>query len=72
MILRNKKLSYFEGTPEAFEVNEAKELKRKSNAKEVLDKKKEHIEKSIQQGRAAAKSTGDDNRMRMVKSRQKK
>ncbi|KAJ7098765.1 P-loop containing nucleoside triphosphate hydrolase protein [Mycena belliarum] len=72
IILRNKKLEYFEGTPAAFEANERKERKRITGAQEVLDKKREHIEKSIQQGIASAKKTGDDNRQRMVKSRQKK
>ncbi|KAJ7129275.1 P-loop containing nucleoside triphosphate hydrolase protein [Mycena epipterygia] len=72
VILRNKKLEYFEGTPAAFEVNERKQRKRLTGAQEVLDKKREHIEKSIQQGIASAKKTGDENRQRMVKSRQKK
>ncbi|KAJ7498543.1 P-loop containing nucleoside triphosphate hydrolase protein [Mycena latifolia] len=72
IILRNRKLEYFEGTPAAFEVNERKEKKRLTGAQEVLDKKREHIEKSIQQGIASAKKTGDENRQRMVKTRQKK
>ncbi|KAJ7741040.1 P-loop containing nucleoside triphosphate hydrolase protein [Mycena metata] len=72
IILRNKTLEYFEGTPAAFEVNERKKAKQLTSAQEVLDKKREHIEKSIQQGIASAKKTGDENRQRMVKSRQKK
>ncbi|KAJ7831894.1 P-loop containing nucleoside triphosphate hydrolase protein [Mycena leptocephala] len=72
IILRNKTLEYFEGTPAAFEVNERKKAKKLTGAQEALDKKREHIEKSIQQGIASAKKTGDENRQRMVKSRQKK
>ncbi|KAJ7126423.1 P-loop containing nucleoside triphosphate hydrolase protein [Mycena crocata] len=72
IILRNNKLEYFEGTPAAFEVNERKKKKQLTSAQETLDKKREHIEKSIQQGAASAKKTGDENRQRMVKSRQKK
>ncbi|KAJ6515472.1 P-loop containing nucleoside triphosphate hydrolase protein [Mycena sanguinolenta] len=72
IILRNKKLEYFEGTPAAFEANERKKAKQLTSAQEALDKKREHIEKSIQQGKESAKKTGDENRMRMVKSRQKK
>ncbi|KAJ7228264.1 P-loop containing nucleoside triphosphate hydrolase protein [Mycena pura] len=72
IILRNKTLEYFEGTPAAFEVNERKKRKQLAGAQEALDKKREHIEKSIQQGIASAKKTGDDNRQRMVKTRQKK
>ncbi|GAA5970859.1 hypothetical protein JCM3765_006106 [Sporobolomyces pararoseus] len=72
IILRNQSLKYFEGTPAAFEIEEKKEAKRLLGQKEALDKKKEHIEKSIEQGKASAKKTGDENRQRMVKSRQKK
>ncbi|KAJ6539742.1 P-loop containing nucleoside triphosphate hydrolase protein [Mycena capillaripes] len=63
IILRNKTLEYFEGTPAAFEVNERKKAKQLTSAQETLDKKREHIEKSIQQGIASAKKTGDDNRL---------
>ncbi|KAK4701684.1 hypothetical protein P7C70_g4544, partial [Phenoliferia sp. Uapishka_3] len=72
IILRNKTLKYFEGNPRAFEVNERKERRRLVSQKVALDKKKDHIEKSIAQGIASAKKTGDENRQRMVKSRQKK
>ncbi|KAI5479106.1 Iron complex transport system ATP-binding protein [Pseudohyphozyma bogoriensis] len=72
IILRHQKLKYFEGNPRAWEVNERKERRRLTGQKEAMDKKKEHIEKSIQQGMASAKKTGDENRQRMVKSRQKK
>jgi hypothetical protein len=40
--------------------------------KDALDKKREAIEKSIAEGARAARKTGDDNKARMVKSRQKK
>jgi len=40
--------------------------------KDVLDKKRTDIEKSIATNAKLAKKTGDDNRARMVKSRQKK
>ncbi|KAJ6482821.1 P-loop containing nucleoside triphosphate hydrolase protein [Mycena vitilis] len=72
IILRNKSLEYFEGTPAAFEVNERKKSKQLASTQEAMDKKRGHIEKSIQQGIASAKKTGDENRQRMVKSRQKK
>ncbi|KAF7332392.1 Iron complex transport system ATP-binding protein [Mycena kentingensis (nom. inval.)] len=72
IILRNNKLEYFEGTPAAFEVAERKKAKHLTSTQEALDRKREHIEKSIQQGKESAKKTGDENRQRMVKSRQKK
>lgn len=62
IILRNQSLKYFEGTPAAFEVEKKKEAKRLLGQKEALDKKREHIEKSIEQGKASAKKTGDENR----------
>ncbi|KAM0747556.1 P-loop containing nucleoside triphosphate hydrolase protein [Meredithblackwellia eburnea MCA 4105] len=72
IVLRHKGLKYFEGTPRAFEIEERKERRRKGRQVEALEKKREHIEKSIQSGMASAKKTGDENRQRMVKSRQKK
>ncbi|BGP31559.1 hypothetical protein JCM10296v2_003331 [Rhodotorula toruloides] len=72
IIIRNQAFVYFEGTPAAFEVEERKKAKRMTTQKEALDKKREHVEKSIQRGIASAKKTGDENRQRMVKSRQKK
>ncbi|KAF7302027.1 Iron complex transport system ATP-binding protein [Mycena indigotica] len=72
IILRNNKLEYFEGTPAAFEVAERKKAKHLTGMQEAQDRKREHIEKSIQQGISSAKKTGDENRQKMVKSRQKK
>ncbi|KAL0956788.1 hypothetical protein HGRIS_002907 [Hohenbuehelia grisea] len=72
VILREKTLRYFEGTPRAFEIDERKRHKAAVKTQGALDKKKEHIERSIQQGKASAKQTGDDNKLRMAKSRQRK
>ncbi|EIM83035.1 P-loop containing nucleoside triphosphate hydrolase protein [Stereum hirsutum FP-91666 SS1] len=72
IILRDKTLLYFEGTPRAFDIDERKKRKAAVKAQDALDKKKEHIETSIRKGKASAKQTGDENRLRMVKSRQKK
>ncbi|KAI0343208.1 P-loop containing nucleoside triphosphate hydrolase protein [Trametopsis cervina] len=72
IILRDKTLKYFEGTPRAFEIDERKRRKASTKQQEALDKKKEHIESTIQKAKATAKQTGDDNKLRMAKSRQKK
>jgi ATP-binding cassette subfamily F protein 3 len=40
--------------------------------RDALDKKRDVIEKSIAEGAKAARKTGDDNKARMVKIRQKK
>ncbi|WVQ84280.1 hypothetical protein IAT38_006432 [Cryptococcus sp. DSM 104549] len=72
MIVRQNKLEYFTGTPSEMEEAERKERLGKVKQQAALDKKKKHIEASIAQGQKTAKKTGDDNRMRMVKSRTKK
>ncbi|GAA5882378.1 hypothetical protein JCM3774_004325 [Rhodotorula dairenensis] len=72
IILRNQQLKYFEGTPAAFDANEKKEYLRATKDQAALDKKRMHVEASIRKGKASAKATGDENRARMVKSREKK
>lgn len=70
--LRNKTLSYFDGNLTESERHARAERKGKIRVKEAMDKKKSAIEKSIEMGARSAKKTGDENRARMVKSRQKK
>ncbi|KAI0091739.1 P-loop containing nucleoside triphosphate hydrolase protein [Irpex rosettiformis] len=72
IILRDKTLKYFEGTPRAHEIDERKRYKAAVKQQEALDKKKEHVENTIQKAKATARQTGDDNKLRMAKSRQKK
>ncbi|KZO96205.1 P-loop containing nucleoside triphosphate hydrolase protein [Calocera viscosa TUFC12733] len=72
MYIRLQKLRYFEGTPLQLEIHERKERKRALKMQGALDKKRAHVESSIQKGRASAKKTGDDNRARMAASRQRK
>ncbi|KAI0761905.1 P-loop containing nucleoside triphosphate hydrolase protein [Irpex lacteus] len=72
IILRDKTLKYFEGTPRAYEIDQRKRYKAAVKQQEALDKKKEHVESTIQKAKATAKQTGDDNKLRMAKSRQKK
>ena len=72
IILRNKTLSYFDGNLTESERQIRTERKGKIRQKEAMDKKRSAIEKSIEMGARTAKKTGDENRMRMVKSRQKK
>lgn len=72
IILRNKTLSYFDGNLTESERHARTERKGKIRQKEAMDKKRGAIEKSIEKGVRTAKKTGDENRMKMVKSRQKK
>ncbi|KAG9123707.1 hypothetical protein FRC07_014222 [Ceratobasidium sp. 392] len=72
IILREQKLSYHEGAISACERAAAKKRKSQLRMRDALDKKRDLIEKSIAEGARAARKTGDDNKARMVKSRQKK
>ncbi|CAE6515674.1 unnamed protein product [Rhizoctonia solani] len=72
IILREQKLTYHEGAISACERAAAKKRKSQVRMKDALDKKREAIEKSIAEGARAARKTGDENKARMVKSRQKK
>ncbi|KAG8786659.1 hypothetical protein FRC12_016405 [Ceratobasidium sp. 428] len=72
IILREQKLTYHEGAISACERAAAKKRKSQTRMQDALDKKRDLIEKSIADGARAARKTGDENRARMVKSRQKK
>jgi ATP-binding cassette subfamily F protein 3 len=72
IILRNKTLSYFDGNLTESERHARSERKGKTRMKEAMDKKKAAIEKSIEMGIKSAKKSGDENRARMAKSRQRK
>lgn len=43
IILRDKTLRYFEGTPRAFEIDSRKKRKAALKAQSALDRKKEHV-----------------------------
>ncbi|KAI5831119.1 P-loop containing nucleoside triphosphate hydrolase protein, partial [Schizophyllum commune Tattone D] len=72
IFLRNKALTYHEGSISAAQRAIAKKRKGAIRARDALEKKRNVIEKSIAQGAKAARESGDDNKARMVKSRQKK
>jgi len=72
IVLRNRTLSYFPGNLSEYESNTRKTRKAKMKMRDAQDKQKQAIKKSIEEGRKAAKKTGDENRTRMIKSRQKK
>lgn len=72
IVLRNKSLSYFPGNFTSYERVSRKKRRGDIRAKEAMDRKKEAVEKSIEAGMRSAKKSGDDNRAKMVKSRQKK
>lgn len=72
IILRREKLSYFDGNLTTYERETRQERIHKLKQQEVLDKKKAAVQKSIAEAAKSAKKSGDDNKMRMVKSRQRK
>ncbi|GAC94550.1 ATP-binding cassette protein [Pseudozyma hubeiensis SY62] len=72
LILRNQQLSVFDGNLTDYQ-REQKQLRLyHSRQQAVLDKKKESIQKSIASVAASARKSGDDNKLKMVKSRQRK
>lgn len=72
IILRKQKLSYFEGNLTDYQREQRQEWIHKARQQAALDKKKEAMQKSIAQAASSARKSGDDNKMRMAKSRQKK
>jgi ATP-binding cassette, subfamily F, member 3 len=72
VILKNRKLAYHDGAITACERAILKRRKGLIRKRDGLEKKRATIEKQIAEGAKAAKKNGDDNKARMVKSRQKK
>jgi ATPase subunit of ABC transporter with duplicated ATPase domains len=72
MILRDKRLSYFQGNLESYEKSMRHEILRMSRMKEAQDRQIAHMSKTIANSVQQGKKTGDDNKLRQAKSRQKK
>ncbi|KAL9937055.1 hypothetical protein V8E36_004290 [Tilletia maclaganii] len=72
IILRHQKLTYFGGNLTQYETTMRRTRKNLLKQQGALDRKREHMEKSIATGIKQAKQSGDDKKLRMVKSRQKK
>ena len=72
IVLRKNVLTYFDGNLTDYERDTHRKLKFALRQQETLDKKKEKVQKSIADAAKSAKKSGDDNKMRMVKSRQRK
>jgi ATPase subunit of ABC transporter with duplicated ATPase domains len=72
MILREKRLSYFPGNLESYEKSMRHEIVRMSRMKEAQDRQIAHMSKTIANSVQQGKKSGDDNKLRQAKSRQKK
>jgi ATPase subunit of ABC transporter with duplicated ATPase domains len=72
IILKDQSLAYFHGNITAYEQDQQSRKLYLGRMKEAQDRQRSHIEKTIQQNIKAGKATGDDNKLRQAKSRQKK
>ncbi|KDN43911.1 P-loop containing nucleoside triphosphate hydrolase protein [Tilletiaria anomala UBC 951] len=72
IILRKQQLTYYDGNLSSYEQTQRRKLKNALKQQAALDRKREQVEKSIADAAKQARKTGDDNKMRMVKTRQKK
>lgn len=72
MILREKQLAYFQGNLDSYEKSIGREILRMSRMKEAQDRQIAHMTKTVTNSIQQGKKTGDDNKLRQAKSRQKK
>jgi ATPase subunit of ABC transporter with duplicated ATPase domains len=72
MILRDKQLVYFQGNLESYEKSMRHEILRMSRMKEAQDRQIAHMKTTIANSAQQGKKTGDDNKLRQAKSRQRK
>jgi ATPase subunit of ABC transporter with duplicated ATPase domains len=72
IILRDQTLTYFRGNLSAYEEDIRSKKLYFGRMQEAQDKQKAHMEKTIRDNIKAGKATGDENKLRQAKSRQKK
>ena len=72
IMLRDQSLKYFAGNISAYDKSIRHEILRMTRMKDAQDKQMAHIEKTITNNMRVGKKTGDENRIRQAKSRQKK
>lgn len=72
ILLRDQKLEYFRGNLSEYEEDFRSRVLHMTRLQENQDREKERMEKTIRENIKLGKKTGDDNKLRMAKSRQKK
>ncbi|RDL31461.1 uncharacterized protein BP5553_09670 [Venustampulla echinocandica] len=72
IILRDHELTYFRGDLNTYDASTRDKKLYLSRMRDAQTKQKAHIQQTIQQNIKQGKSTGDDNKLRQAKSRQKK
>ncbi|KIJ32247.1 hypothetical protein M422DRAFT_184807 [Sphaerobolus stellatus SS14] len=72
IVLRDKKLEPFSGNLSAYDAVRSENQQRLTKMKDAQDRQKAHMEQTIAGNIRAAKSTGDDKKLKQAASRQKK
>ncbi|KAI1423090.1 ABC transporter [Xylaria sp. FL1777] len=72
LILKAKGITYFHGDLPTYEEAQGEKKIHLTKMKEAQDKKKEHIQQTIQRNMREGKAKDDQNKIRQAKSRQKK
>lgn len=72
IILKDLSLAYFKGNISAYEQDIESQKLYWGRMKEAQDRQKAHMEATIRENTKLGKKTGDDNKLKMAKSRQKK
>jgi len=65
-------LETFNGTLSDYDAEKRRQVRRMTKMSDALDKKKEHMQSTIQKSVAAAKRSGDDKKLKLAASRKKK
>ncbi|KAK5938701.1 hypothetical protein PMZ80_008893 [Knufia obscura] len=65
-------LETFNGTLSNHDAEKRRQIRRMTKMSDALDKKKEHMQSTIQKSAAAAKRSGDDKKLKQAASRKKK
>ena len=72
IVLKDKTLTYFAGNLSEYEIDLHSRIKYLKHMQETQDKEADRMQKTIRANIKQGKKTGDDNKLRMAKSRQKK
>ncbi|KAF7857057.1 uncharacterized protein EAF02_011290 [Botrytis sinoallii] len=72
IILRSQALTYFRGSLATYESTIREKTLYLTKMRDAQEKQKSHIQQTIQQNIKQGKATGDENKLRQAKSRQKK
>ncbi|KAI9768077.1 MAG: hypothetical protein M1840_005111 [Geoglossum simile] len=72
IVLRDHTLAYFSGNLSAYEADQAAQKSYLTRMKEAQERQVSHMEKTIREGIRMGKKTGDEGKLKMAKSRQRR